>query len=180
MKAPELFAVYEHVAKTLQHIRVTNRTEHSITIQLDSKDGLGTVRLYALFPGILLALNDFSTDSCPSHDGEATEGLKMNFCIEGRCEVKMPDDRYLFLEAGDLCMDMRMPRDSFSFPYNRYYGVELLVHPSALNQAPPALFQEVCIDMAQICEKYCPENNNFTGKADEKIKSVFLNIAEPV
>jgi hypothetical protein len=27
--------------------------------------------------------NDFSTDSCPSYDEKATEGLKMNFCISG-------------------------------------------------------------------------------------------------
>jgi YesN/AraC family two-component response regulator len=54
----------------------------------------------------------------------------------------------------------------------------LLVHHSALQQAPPALFQEAGIDMIQICKKYCPNNKNFVNKPDEKIKSVFLNIAE--
>jgi AraC-like DNA-binding protein len=182
MEPSEIFAVYEHIVTALKHVRVVNRTGYSITTQLDSKDGLGIIRLYALFPGILLAFNDLSIGSysCPPQNGEAGEGLKMNFCIEGRCEVKMPDDKYLFLEAGDLCIDMRTPRDTFSFPYNRYYGVELLIHHSALKQAPPALFRESGIDMTRICEKYCPNNKNFVGKPNEKIKSAFLNITESV
>jgi AraC-like DNA-binding protein len=178
MDASELFAVYEHIIKPLKHIRVVNRTEYSITTQLDSKDGRGIIRLYAVFPGILLAFNDFSTGSCPSCNEESAEGLKLNFCIEGRCEVKMPDDRYLFLEAGDLSIDMRTPADTFAFPYNRYYGIELIIHKPALKQEPPALFRETGIDMVQICEKYCPENKSFVAKAAGKIKSVLLDIAE--
>jgi AraC-like DNA-binding protein len=75
-------------------------------------------------------------------------------------------------------MDMRAPVDTFMFPYNRYYGIELIIHKAALRQEPPALFRETGIDLARICEKYCPENKSFVAKADGKIKSVFLNIAE--
>jgi AraC-like DNA-binding protein len=180
MRAEEVFSAYEHAAKTLKYVQVTDRTDYSITtVLIDSKDGIGTMRLYALFPGIFLGFNDFSSNSCPSYNGEIAEGLKINFCIDGRCEVKMVDGKYLFLEAGDLSIGIRTTEDAFSFPYDRFYGLELVIHTSALEQAPPPLFQDVGIDMNYICKKFCSESKSFVAQAGEKIKSVFLDIAEP-
>ena len=138
------------------------------------------MRFCILFPGVILGFNKFSCNSCHSYSGEVAAGLKINFCIDGRCEVKMSDENYLFLEAGNLSIDTRTASDMFTFPYDRYFGIELFVHDSALRQELPPLFKDAGIDMLQVCEKYCPLNKGFIAKANEKLKSIFLDIADQV
>jgi AraC-like DNA-binding protein len=91
----------------------------------------------------------------------------------------MSDGRYLFLQAGDFSCCNLMVSTDFSLPYNGYHGIELHIYDSALKQAPP-LFEIFGIDMAHICEKYCPAPGSFVAEAGEKVASVFLAMTGPV
>jgi hypothetical protein len=126
MSTAEVFSIYEQKAKALPFIRITKRTRDSIAVQIDSEHGRGKIRLYALFPDIFLGFNEFSASSFPSYGGEVADGIKINFCVDGRCEVKMSDGKYLFLEAGDLSLDARTTADKFTFPYDRFWGLKSL------------------------------------------------------
>jgi AraC-like DNA-binding protein len=180
MNVTEVFSAYEQAAKELNSVHITNRTKNNITIQIDSKDSRGRVRLYVLFPGIFLGFNEFSGNSFPSYQGEVADGIKINFCVDGRCEVKMSDSRYLFLEPGDLSIDTRTAEDTFIFPYDRFFGIELFIHDSALKQPIPDMFKAIGIDMGYIRKRYCPDGQSFIAKASDRVKSVFLKIAEPL
>jgi AraC-like DNA-binding protein len=179
MNATEVFSAYERAAKSLPFVKITGRTKDSIAIQADSENSRGTVRLYVLFPGIFLGFNEFSGNSFQSYQGEVADGMKINFCIDGRCEVKMSDSRYLFLEAGDLSIDTRTAKDTFTFPYDRFYGVELFIHKSALEQPIPDIFEAVGVDIDHIRKRYCSDGQSFIAKAGDRVKSVFSKIAEP-
>jgi hypothetical protein len=180
MKTEEVFSAYEHAAKTLKYARITKRTNHSINIQINTRGGKGTVRLFLLFPAVFLGVNEFTGSSFPAYNGEVATGLKINFCIDGRCEVKMSDSKYLFPDAGNLSIDTRIAWDKFTFPYDRFLGIELFIHDSALRQNPPTLFRDASIDMIHLCKKYCPDNQTFIAQASEKVKSIFVNTSEPM
>ncbi|MDR1324906.1 MAG: AraC family transcriptional regulator [Treponema sp.] len=182
MNAADIFSMYERAAQASHIVCVTSRTEDSIIAQLDCKNGRGMVRLYALFPDIFLGFNEFSCrsfPSYPSYQGEAAGGIKISFCVDGCCEVKMSDHRYLCLEAGDVSIDTRTAEDTYTFPYDRFYGIEVFIHDSALKQIAPDMFKAVGIDIAVIRERYCHDGQSFIAKAGNKVKSIFLNIAEP-
>jgi hypothetical protein len=53
MTRDEQFTALEKAAKTIDDIRVINKSSDSITIQFKNDDGSGTLCRYALFPGYL-------------------------------------------------------------------------------------------------------------------------------
>jgi AraC-like DNA-binding protein len=173
----EQFIALEKAVKTMNNVHITDRTADSIAIRFKNDDGIGTVRRYALFPGIFIGFNDVTTSSFPRFTKEVMQGFKINFCIDGRCEVKMSDGMYLFLEMGDMSFSNLAVSGDFSLPYERYHGIELHIYDSALQQDRPPLFEIFGIDLTCICKKYYPSSGNFVVKAGEKIKSVFLSMS---
>jgi hypothetical protein len=89
MNREEQFAALERVAGTMKNVHITGRSDDSIAIQFKNDEGIGVVRRYALFPGIFLSFNDMKTGSFPRFKGEIIQGYKINFCVDGRCEVKL-------------------------------------------------------------------------------------------
>jgi AraC-like DNA-binding protein len=176
MNRNEQFTALERAARTMDNVHVVNKADDSIIIQFKNDEGIGTVRRYALFPGIFLGFNDVEASSFPCFKGEIIQGFKINFCADGRCEVKMSDGMYLFLEPGDVSFSNLTASDDFSLPYERYHGIELHIYDSALKQDPISLFGIFNIDLTCICKKYCPASGRFVARAGENIKSVFLSM----
>jgi hypothetical protein len=172
MNGNEQFAALERAVKTMDNVHIINKKAGSITIQLKNDKGIGSVRIYALFPGIFLGFNDVETRSFPRFKGEIIHGFKINFCVDGRCEVKLSNDKYLFLEKGDISFSNLAASDDFSLPYDRYHGIELHIYELALKQNRSSPLDIFGIDLMHICKKYCPASGNFVFKAGEEIKSV--------
>jgi AraC-like DNA-binding protein len=173
MDRDEQFTALEGAARRTEGVRVTGRTAETITLQFKNDRGTGRVRRYALFPGIFLGFNDVETNSFPHFKGELAGGFKINFCVTGRCEVKMADGMYLFLEKGDVSFNNIAVSGNFFLPCESYHGVELHIYDSALKK-PPSLFPNFGIDLNRVCEKFCPASGSLVIRADEKIKSVFM------
>jgi AraC-like DNA-binding protein len=180
MNRDEQFTALEKAARTMPHVHIINKTADSITIQFKNDEGSGTIRRYALFPGIFLDFNDIETGSFPCFKGEIMQGFKINFCADGRCEVKMSDGMYIFLETGDISFSNLAASGDFSFPYGRYHGIELHIDDSAFKQAPVPLFDIFSIDLTDIYKKYCPASGSFIAKPREETKSVFLSMSTVV
>jgi AraC-like DNA-binding protein len=176
MNREEQFIALEKAVRTMDNVHITSRTSGSITIQYKGDGGIGTVRRYALFPGVFLSFNDAEVSSFPGFRGEIIQGHKINFCVDGRCEIKMSDGIYIFLEAGDFSFSNLTVSDNFSLPYERYHGIELHIYDSALKQDTIPLLESFNIDLTGICKKYCPASGNFIARAGENIKSAFLSM----
>jgi AraC-like DNA-binding protein len=176
----EHFTALEKHTRTLDNVHVIDKKTDKLTLRFTDNTGIGTVRMYALFPGIFLGFNDVETSSFPHFKGEIIQGFKINFCVDGRCEVKLSDGMYLFLEIGDISFSNLMASGDFSLPYERYHGIELHIYDSALKQPKPPLFEIFGIDLVCICEKYCPASGKCVFKAGEKIQSVFLSMSNIV
>ena len=50
----------------------------------------------------------------------------LNYCISGRCEICLPDDTYIYMEPGTLCIDEHRPKNGYWYPGGSYTGLEIV------------------------------------------------------
>lgn len=116
MDPTAILPTYMSELKMQNNIRVLIHNDHRIVYQIDCVDGTGTVEVLTLFPGVVLQFHSFHCKSFQlSESKEVGNSLKINYCTEGRMEVRMSDNLLLFMEPGNLSIDVRKAQDSFNF-----------------------------------------------------------------
>ena len=88
-------------------------------------------------------------------------------------EVRMSDNLFLFMEPGNLSVDVRKAQDSFQFPCGHYHGVELLFHSSTLNRDAPELLKTVEVDGKQAQLRFCKDAQSYVVRADDRLRKLF-------
>lgn len=86
-------------------------------------------------------------------------------------EVRMSDNLFLFMEPGNLSIDVRKAQDSFQFPCGHYHGVELLFHSSALSRDAPELLKILGVNGKQVQTRFCQDAQSYvipSRRTDEK------------
>lgn len=177
-------AVYESYAEevgvhTNTHMESIGQDE--MIYQVTGVEGEGTVEVFHLFPGVMLQFHSFHCKSFQietEQEKQVGEGLKINYCLEGRMEVRMSDGLCLFMTPGKISLDIRTIQDRFQFPSGHYRGVELFLHYSVLEQELPEIWKSCSIDIRGMREKFFGENDNYVLRADERFKSLFQDIMD--
>ena len=174
MEPTAILPAYMDELKTQGNIRVLTHSGQRIVYQIDCVDGTGTVEVITLFPGVVLQVHSFHCKSFHlSESKEVGNSLKINYCIEGRMEVRMSDNLFLFMEPGNLSVDVRKAQDSFQFPCGHYHGVELLFHSSTLNRDAPELLKTVEVDGKQVQLRFCKDAQSYAVWADNRLRKLF-------
>lgn len=177
MEPTAILPAYMDELKTQGNIRVLTHSEQRIVYQVDCVDGVGTVEVITLFPGVVLQFHSFHCKSFHlSESKEVGNSLKINYCTEGRMEVRMSDNLFLFMEPGNLSIDVRKAQDSFQFPCGHYHGVELLLHSSTLNRDAPELLKNVEVDGKQVQLRFCKDAQSYVVRADARLRKLFEDI----
>lgn len=172
-----ILPAYMTELKTQDKIRVLSHDEQRIVYQIDCVDGTGTVEVLTLFPGIVLQFHSFHCRSFRlSESKEMGNSLKINFCTEGRMEVRMSDNLFLFMEPGNLSIDVRKAQDSFQFPCGHYHGTELLIHASAGSHETPEILRLLGVDGKQVQDRFCRNAQSYVVRADERFRKLFEDI----
>lgn len=91
-------------------------------------------------------------------------------------EVRMSDNLFLFMEPGNLSIDVRKAQDSFQFPCGHYHGVELLFHSSTLNRDAHELLKNVEVDGKQVQLRFCKDAQSYVVRADDRLRKLFEDI----
>lgn len=174
MEPTAILPAYMSELKTQGNIRVLKHNEQCIVYQIDCVDGTGTVEVLTLFPGVVLQFHSFHCKSFHlSESKEVGNSLKINYCTEGRMEVRMSDNLLLFMEPSNLSIDVRKAQDSFQFPCGHYHGMELLFHSSTLNHDAPELLKIFGVNSRQVQNRFCQDAQSYVIRADERIKRLF-------
>lgn len=174
MKPTAILPAYMGELKTQDSIRVLTHNEQHIVYQIGCVDGTGTVEVFTVFPGVVLQIHSFHCKSFHlSESKEVGNSLKINYCMEGRMEVGMSDNLYLFMEPGNISIDVRKAKDSFQFPCGRYHGIELLFHYSALSCDEPELLKILGVNGGQVQSRFCRDTQSYVIRADNRIKNLF-------
>ncbi|MDO4338462.1 MAG: AraC family transcriptional regulator [Eubacteriales bacterium] len=177
MKPETVISAYAEEIDARTNTRVLTNEPGRMVYQIDGQDGSGTVEVLTLFPGVILQFHSFHCKSFRlAVNGNVNEGLKINFCSEGRMEVRMSDNLCLFMEPGNLSLDVRTAQDSFQFPCGHYHGVELFLHHSSIGKVFPEAWEELKINPTKIQDRFCGEGKSYVIFADERFKQIFDNM----
>ena len=177
MEPAAILSAYMSELKVQNNIRVLAHNEQRIVYQIDCVDGTGTVEVVTLFPGVVLQFHSFHCESFHlSESKEVGNSLKINYCTEGRMEARMSDNLFLFMEPGNLSIDVRKAQDSFQFPCGRYHGMELLFHSSALSRDAPELLKILGVNGRRVQTRFCRDTQSYVIRANDRIKKLFADM----
>lgn len=98
--------------------------------QFSVRKGSEQAKIYLLylFPGIILGLNYVNIHRITGNSDEAASQntLRINYCFEGRCEVRLKDGRYVYVDNNALCIEDHEPQYNFYYPLGFYKGIYTL------------------------------------------------------
>lgn len=179
MEATAILPTYMSELKAQDNIRVLIHDSQRIVYQVDCVDGTGTVEVLTLFPGVVLQFHSFHCKSFHlAESKEVGNSLKINYCLEGRMEVRMSDNLLLFMEPGNLSVDIRKAHDSFQFPCGHYHGIELLFHSSALKLEAPDLLKLLGVDGKLVQLRFCKNAQSYVVRADDRLRQLFEDMVK--
>lgn len=110
----------------------------------------GHIYICRPYPGIHLWANDVYMHSIPTERLKEYHFIKLNYCSEGRSEVLLEDERYVYLEKGILSVDSNAPKEKFLFPGGRYAGLEMILDMHELKQHPIQAFLDCGVNPEKI------------------------------
>ena len=179
MEPTAILPAYMNELKMQNNIRVLIHNDYRIVYQIDCVDGTGTVEVLTLFPGVVLQFHSFHCKSFHlSESKEVGNSLKINYCAEGRMEVRMSDNLLLFMEPGNLSIDVRKAQDSFQFPCGHYHGMELLFHSSTWSHEAPDILRLCGVDGKQVQSRFCQSVQSYVVRAEERFKKLFEDMRD--
>lgn len=95
--------------------------------------------------GMLLWANQVNDRYLPYGDTEFKHHFaSLNYCIRGRCEVCQPDNTYIYMEPGMLCIDDHKPKDGYWYPGQSYTGLEVVFDLDRLLEHPLTELSSYC------------------------------------
>lgn len=95
--------------------------------------------------GILLWANKVEDKHLPYIGVESGHHYaSLNYCIGGRCEVCLPDNTYIYMEQGMLCIDEHEPKDGYWYPNRNYTGLEMFFDLDLLIKQPIGAMSDYC------------------------------------
>jgi AraC-like DNA-binding protein len=133
----------------------------------------GGMWLCQIYDGVLVWVNRCRTFSVPtiSH-GEDYYYLKINYAAKGSCEVKVRDNKFIYVNEGLLSVDTNEAQEQFVFPKGFYLGLEVMVNLDEVKEAPIVLFEDCGISFSGIQESLRKTNGTFLGQPQTEWKAM--------
>jgi len=142
-------------------------------VTLSDREHAGEMWVVPLFDGIYISLNDFHMQAIPVRKSASKNHLLINYCFEGRCEVNLGSDGYVFVDKEFLSIDTHTAKHDFVSPTGRYKGIELIFDFDIFKDQNPAILEAIGLDIRQIRHKFCPDDTSFLAKAPDMIRTIF-------
>lgn len=142
---------YKKLTDTISELTITDGTEHA------------EIYLLQLFPGIILGINYVNIHRITGDTAEAASLniLRINYCFEGRCEVKLTDGRYVYVDNNALCIEDHEPQYNFHYPLGFYRGIQIFIDKDVVKNKCPDALDLFGIRLLDIIDKYSSSNQTF-------------------
>ena len=143
----------DNFMKTVE--RFMSGTQEIVSIQQDRKDGYMQMTAYYILPGIFLTLNDVHTQSVPSNsENMPKEALLINYCMQGRCEFRLDEDNYSYIDTNLMNIASRLVQEQFYYPSSYYMGYEIYLLPSFFTERTEETLKLFHIDWRELLQLY--------------------------
>ena len=149
----------------------------SATMTLDGPEH-GSLRLFPLAEGTILSFNRIYTSLWPLAQAEADNILLLNFCLDGRCEVKLEGEQFAFLTQGLLALGTQQVREPYRYSSGHYEGVELFLDLDTLERQPYCLFQEVGIDLPALIQHFRAGEKLYLAQTPVAVQRILTQLWE--
>ena len=150
------------------------QSDRCAVFQMKNDTGEGTMTMYDVFPGVMLAYNDYHMEHCESVFQTQQELFCIDHCREGRLEYAANESAYSYVEAGDLKMDCRLEHTGhFTFPLSHYHGITVsFTLPEAARRLKEQI-QDFPVDLYALREKFCNGGHPMVIHGAPSIEHVF-------
>lgn len=106
----------------------------------------GSIYICSLWPGVAVWANMVFMGELPCETTATNYSfVKLNYCIDGRCEVLLENGKYVYLSAGMLSIDCNQPKEQFYYPTRYYEGLEIVINLEEIRKHSVTIFEELGI-----------------------------------
>lgn len=144
-------------------------------ISYESVQGMGVGVAYKVLSGLEIIFNEFHTTSIFSKQCKCNDKwLTLNYCIEGRFECKFLNNKYNFLNEGDLLVtSLEYEPVEYSFPLKYYKGITILIDVKKIMKNELNLFSSFNINIEEIYKRLNLEKSCYAYRSVGYIKRIF-------
>lgn len=167
----EELELYENI------FEIIKQKDNSIIYRVQDTTGIGSMRCYEVFKGIVISYNDFHMKSYFSKSPSKSDNIEINHCREGRIECEFPNGSYSYLAEGDVSINVRGARAiGSSFPLSHYHGISIAIDLKRAEEVVNSCIDGVLIDFSAIQSKFSTENKFFIMRAKDSIQHIFSEL----
>ncbi len=143
--------------------------QDTIMVHQDMPEGFMELTGYYILPGMYLIFNDIHTHTVPCNQELMPDDIFLiNYCLEGRCEFKIDEDNYSYLNQNLMSISAQPAQDNFYYPSSIYQGYEVYVLPSRFTQETLDTLKLFEIDHHKLLQVY--EKGNVFYMSDRILK----------
>ena len=136
---------------------------------------------FSLAPGIGMSFNQIYTSSWTRGDGSifSERMLILNFCLRGRCDVSLADNRYAIVKERQVCVSRILPTKDFYYPGQLYEGVQLYLDLMRLPYPEGQDFLSFMgIDPERMAETFCGPRGLYLRRMSDALWALVQKIWE--
>lgn len=141
----------------------------------------GRVDIYMLAPGISICFDRIYTNSWTKGDSSlfSDQMLIFNFCINGRCDVSLAQNRYAIVKERQVCISTFLPTKDFYYPGRLYEGVQLYIDRAYMKKADGTDFvSQLGINVEQMVEKFCKNAGLYLHRMSDSLMEIVQEVWE--
>ena len=143
------------------------------------KENEGIVDLYTLAPGIRISFNQIYTSSWQKGDSSIfpERMLTFNFCLCGRCDASLAQNRYAIVKERQVCVSTRLPTKDFYYPGRCYEGIQFYLDLAMLEQYPAQNFLTLLgVYPEQIVEIFCGTDGLYLHRMNDAMLALVQEV----
>lgn len=129
-------------------------------------------------PGIRISFNEIYASSWEKGDSSifGERMLILNFCIHGRCEASLAQNRYAIVKENQVCVSTVLPTKDFYYPGKLYEGIQLYLDLDILHNAEGRDFlSEMGISLEQIVDVFCGRDGLYLHQMNDVIRTLIAD-----
>lgn len=152
--------------------------ESTQTHFLFQKENEGIVDLYVLAPGIRLSFNQIHTSSWQKGDSTLfpERMLIFNFCLRGRCDVSLAQNRYAIVKERQVCVSTIQPTRDFYYPGRLYEGLQLYLDLTTLEScAGQDFLTQMGIQLEPLLSTFCGTDGLYLHRMGDAMHALVQN-----
>ena len=111
---------------------IFNKADECVAIPLpsDEEGSDGNIEIWFYRDLAMFNLIDIRSQTIPGFVEDPigpTQELKINYCAEGRCELKLKNGECTYLTAGEISVDAGQALNTYYYPTGSYRGYEIVI-----------------------------------------------------